>query len=200
MRKKMQKRPKGSHPLHRFEKGKKKQKMAKGTHPHHRQHRQRPRRRHPHADASAPDRPHTPIPRPNMRLHSLQRQREPQPSQIPPHMFRHPILVLIHSSHRHLRATSLPTITRRSSPPVTYAPIHPLPPHPVQLHPKIKQKRKKRQSTPKPSPKIKKKQKKQANRPRFQHHAESSRRSLETAKGGNVTSSEKSFEKNKGKR
>lgn len=128
MRKKMQKRPKGSHPLHRFEKGKKKQKMAKGTHPHHRQ---RP---------------------------------------------------------------------RRSSPPVTYAPIHPLPPHPVQLHPKIKQKRKKRQSTPKPSPKIKKKQKKQANRPRFQHHAESSRRSLETAKGGNVTSSEKSFEKNKGKR
>ncbi len=114
MRKKMQKRPKGSHPLHRFEKGKKKQKMAKGTHPHHRQHRQRP---------------------------------------------------------------------RRSSPPVTYAPIHPLPPHPVQLRPKIK-----------------KKQKKQANRPRFQHHAESSRRSLETAKGGNVTSSEKSFEKNKGKR
>ena len=27
----MQKRPKGSHPLHRFEKGKKKQKMAKGS-------------------------------------------------------------------------------------------------------------------------------------------------------------------------
>ena len=39
------------------------------------------------------------MPVPNMRLHGLQRQHEPQPPQILAHMFRHPVLPLLDLAH-----------------------------------------------------------------------------------------------------
>ena len=47
-----------------------------------------------------PERPHPPIPGANVRLHVLQRQREPERPQPLPHMLRHPVLVIqpLHSA------------------------------------------------------------------------------------------------------
>lgn len=47
-----------------------------------------------------PERPHPPVPRPDVRLHVLQRQRKPERPQPLPHMLRHPVLVIqpLHSA------------------------------------------------------------------------------------------------------
>ena len=56
-----------------------------------------------------PERPHPPIPRPDVRLHVLQRQRKPQPPQPLPHMLRHPVLVIV-SVHAHPPLTRTPPL------------------------------------------------------------------------------------------